>query len=138
MGRSWLGYKWESDRFRNLFKGRGKGGGESRRSALYLTTRNLPRACLLGQMSTDMYDVVSDHPKSDPALDSVRPFIERSTQPMPAFENTDAAFTAGAPLLKFLKPPLLLPLFACGALSVVARNRDPADSHLMGLGFVSG
>jgi hypothetical protein len=55
-----------------------------------------------------------------------------------AFENTDAAFTTCAPLLKLLKPTLLLPLFACGALSVVARNRDPADSHLLGLGFVGG
>src|SRR5258708_3598538 len=48
-----------------------------------------------------MNDIVGDYPKSNPALDSVRPFIERSTQPTPAFENTDAAFTAGAPLLKF-------------------------------------
>ena len=99
---------------------------------------NLTAGVLLGQLGTDMNDIVGDHPKSDPALDSVRPFIERSTQPMPTFENTDAAFTACAPLLKFLKPPLLLPLFACGTLRVVARNRDPADSHLMGLGFVSG
>src|SRR2546421_4662569 len=97
-----------------------------------------PRACLFGEVGTDMYDIVGDHAEPDPPLDAVRPFIERSTQPMPAFENTDAAFTTGAPLLKFLKPTLLLPLFACGTLRVVARNRDPADSYLMGLGFVSG
>ncbi len=70
-----------------------------------------------------MNDVVVDHPESDPALDAVRSFVERSPQPMAAFENTDTAFTACAPLLKLLKPTLLLPLFACGTLRVVAWNR---------------
>ena len=82
--------------------------------------------------------IVGDHAKSDSALDAVRLFIERAPQPMAAFQNTDAAFTACASLLKLLKPTLLLPLFACGTLGVVARNRDPADAYLMGLGLVSG
>src|SRR5437879_5378693 len=57
---------------------------------------------------------------------------------MPAFENANAAFTAGAPFLKPFEPMLFLPLLACGAFGVVARNRYPADAHLLGLGFVSG
>jgi hypothetical protein len=93
---------------------------------------------LLGNVGTDVNEVVGDDPETDPTPDAVRPFIERSPQALPAFENTDAPFTACAPLLKRFKPTLLLPLFACGALRVVARNRDPADSHVMGLGFVSG
>src|SRR5260370_27220051 len=56
---------------------------------------------------------------------------------MPTFENTDAAFTAGAPFLKLLEPTLLLPLLAGGALGVMARNRYSADPHLLSLGFVS-
>src|SRR5260370_5625531 len=56
---------------------------------------------------------------------------------MPTFENTDAAFTAGAPFLKLLEPTLLLPLLAGGALGVMARNRHPADPPLLSLGFVS-
>src|SRR5438034_9533173 len=56
---------------------------------------------------------------------------------MPTFENTDAAFTAGAPFLKLLEPTLLLPLLAGGALGVMARNRYPSDVHLLILGFVS-
>ncbi len=54
-----------------------------------------------------MYDIVGDYSKSDPALDAVRPPIERSPQTMPALENADAAFTTSAPFLKFLKPTLL-------------------------------
>src|SRR5260370_16118444 len=57
---------------------------------------------------------------------------------MPTFENTDAAFTAGAPFLKLLEPTLLLPLLAGGALGVIAPNRYSAVPHLLGLWFVSG
>ena len=57
---------------------------------------------------------------------------------MPAFENTDAAFTAGVPFLKLFEPTLPLPLLAGGALGVMARNLYPADPHLLGLGFVGG
>ena len=38
---------------------------------------------------------------------------------MSAFENTDAAFTACAPFLKFVEPTLLLSLLAGGARGVV-------------------
>ena len=69
-----------------------------------------------------MNDIVGDHPKSDPAPDAVWSFIKGSPQPMSAFENTDAAFTARAPFLKLLEPTLLLPLLARGAFGVVARN----------------
>src|SRR5579872_6654503 len=55
---------------------------------------------------------------------------------MAAFEYTDAAFTTCAPFLKFSKPTLLLPLLPCGALGIVARNRNPLDPHLVSLGFV--
>jgi hypothetical protein len=36
----------------------------------------LPRARLLGQMGTDMHDIVGDNAQSDPALDAGGPFIE--------------------------------------------------------------
>jgi len=81
----------------------------------------LPRASLLGQVGTDMNDVVGDHAESDPATDSIRSFIERSSQPVPAFENADASLTASAPFLKLFEPRLLLPLLAGRALGVVAR-----------------
>ena len=100
--------------------------------------RILPRASLPGQVGTNMNDVVGDDPKPDPAPDAVDTFIERSPQPMPAFENADSAFAAGAPFLKLLEPSLLLPLFAGRALGVMARNRYLLDAHLLGLGFVSG
>src|SRR5258708_16437507 len=96
-----------------------------------------PRTCLLCQVCADMDDVVGDDAESDPAPDAVRPFVERSAQPMPTFENTDAAFTPGAPFLKLLEPTLLLPLLACGALGVMTPNPYPADPHLLSLGFVS-
>src|SRR5215472_12336692 len=85
-----------------------------------------------------MDDVVGDYSESDPAPDAARSFVQRSPQPMPAFENTDAAFTAGAPFLKLFEPTLLLPLLAGGALGVMAWNRYPADTYVVGLGFISG
>ena len=100
--------------------------------------RTSPQACLLGQVGTDMNDIVGDNAESDPAPDAVRSFIERSPQPMPAFENTDAALTTGAPFLKLFEPTLLLTLLADGTLGVMARNRYPTDPHLLGLGFISG
>src|SRR5580700_4752746 len=57
---------------------------------------------------------------------------------MPAFENTDPAFTACPPFLKLLEPTLLLPQLPGGALGVMTRNRYPFDPHLLGLGFVGG
>src|SRR5580704_11156887 len=69
-----------------------------------------PGSYLLGQMGADINGVVGDHSKPDPAQDAVRPPVERSPQSMPALENTAAAFTTGAPFLKFLEPTLLLPL----------------------------
>ena len=93
---------------------------------------------MLGPAGTDVDEVVGDHAQPDPAPDAVRPSVQRSPQPMSPVENTDAAFAAGAPFLKLLEPMLLLPLLARGALGVMARNRYPADPHLLGLGFVSG
>src|SRR5712691_531167 len=85
-----------------------------------------------------MNEIVSDHSESDPAPDAVRSFIERSSQSVAAFENTDPTFTARAPFLKLLEPTLLLPLLAGCTLGVMARNRYSPDPHRLGLGFISG
>ena len=114
------------------------GCGKELRRVVSAESKPSPRACLLGQVGTDMNDIVGDYAESDPAPDAVRSFIERSPQPMPAFENADAAFSAGAPFLKLFEPTLFLTLLACGTLGVMARNGYPVDSHLLGLGFVSG
>ena len=84
-----------------------------------------------------MDNVVGDHTESDPAPDAGRSFVQRSPQSMAAFENTDAAFTAGAPFLKLLEPTLFLALLAGGALGVMAWNRYSADTCFVGLGFIS-
>jgi len=93
---------------------------------------------LLGQVGTDMNDVVGDHPESDPAPDAVWSFVGRSAQPMPSFENTDAALTAGTPFLKLLEPALLLPLLARLALGPKAGNGNALHPQFLGLGFVGG
>jgi hypothetical protein len=36
-------------------------------------------------------DIIGDDAESDPAPDAVLPFVECSPQPMPAFQNTNAA-----------------------------------------------
>src|SRR5215469_3622541 len=94
-----------------------------------------PGMCLLGQVSTDMDEIVGDNSESYPTTDAGWSFVERPPQPVPAFENTDATFTARAPLLKLLEPTLLLALLAGGTFGVVAGNGDPADPHLLGPGL---
>src|SRR5580658_2699536 len=100
--------------------------------------RILLRTSLLGEVGTDVDKIVGDYPESHPTSDAAESSVERSPQPMPAFENTDAAFTTGTPFLELLEPTLFLPLLASGTLGVMARNRYPVDPHLVGLGFISG
>lgn len=97
-----------------------------------------PRGCLLGQVGTDVNDIVGDNAESDPAPDAVQSSIERSPHSMPTFENTDTALAACAPFLKLLEPTLLLPEFASWALGVMTRDGYPADPHLLSLGFIGG
>jgi len=86
-----------------------------------------PGMCSLGQVSTDMDEIVGDNSESYPTTDAGWSFVERPPQPVPAFENTDATFTARAPLLKLLEPTLLLALLAGGTFGVGAGNGDAAD-----------
>jgi hypothetical protein len=57
---------------------------------------------------------------------------------MSAFEDADAAFAACTPSLKFLKPPLLLFLFALFARGPAGGDRDALHPHPLGRRFVSG
>ena len=63
---------------------------------------------LAGHVIADVNQVVSDHSESDPSLHAAKSFIAGPPQPMPAFEDADAALAASPPFLQFLKPPLLL------------------------------
>ena len=81
-----------------------------------------PGMCLLGQVSTNMDEIVGDNSESYPTTDAGWSFVERPPQPVPAFENTDATFTARAPLLKLLEPTMRLALLAGGTFGVLAGN----------------
>ena len=59
--------------FRKILRVRGKMIGVG---LVYWAKRNLARSCLLGQVSTDVNDVVGDHTQSDPTPDAGRPSIE--------------------------------------------------------------
>ena len=69
-----------------------KGKGAKKRKG-FAGERISPGLYLPGQMGADIDHIVGDHPKPDPALDAGRPPVERSPQPVAAFENTDATFT---------------------------------------------
>ena len=88
--------------------------------------------------AADVDQIVGDDAQSDKASHAIGSLVAATIDPMAAFEDADAAFTAGAPFLKLLEPTLLLPLFAGGALGVMAGNGYPADPHVLCLGFVGG
>ncbi len=88
--------------------GRSVGGGgagrEVRSGGVSNREGTSARARLLGQVGTDMDEVVRDHAESGPAPDAVRSFVERSPQSMPAIKNADAAFAAFAANPLFRNP----------------------------------
>jgi len=86
----------------------------------------------------DVDQVVGDNSKPNKPPHSVRSSVAAATDPVTPFENADAAFTAGAPFLGFLKPPLFLLLFALRALGGSTGDRHPLHAHLLGLGFIGG
>src|ERR1035441_8340069 len=57
---------------------------------------------------------------------------------MASLENTDAAFAAGTPLLRFFEPALFLLFLALFARSSVGRNRDSLYAQLFSAGLVGG
>ena len=54
---------------------------------------------LVGQVGADVYHIVGDHSESNETLYAVESFVSGSLQPVPAFQNTDAALASGAPFL---------------------------------------
>src|SRR5260370_4360867 len=57
---------------------------------------------------------------------------------MSPLENADAAFAAGAPFLRLLKPALLLFLLALLTFGGAAGNGHSLHTQMFGLGFVGG
>lgn len=64
---------------------------------------------------TEVDQVVGDDAEADPALHARETFVATAVQAVAALEQTDAAFTAGAPLLGVAEPAFLLQSFALRA-----------------------
>jgi hypothetical protein len=61
----------------------GLGSGETKehKSCLSAHEETSMRACLLGQVGTDVNEVVGDHSESEPASRAVRSYIGAAAQP---------------------------------------------------------
>ena len=51
-------------------------------------------------MKSDVDHVICHDAQADSAIHALSAFVTGSIQPVPPFENTDAALAAGAPLLR--------------------------------------
>src|ERR1700686_2058556 len=65
-----------------------------------------------GQVKPDVDHVICDDAQTHPTFDAWNALVAGPIQPMSPLANADAAFEAGAPLLRLLEPALLLFLLA--------------------------
>ena len=89
-------------------------------------------------MGSDVDHVISHDTQTDPAFHSLSTFVAGPIQSVPSFEDADAAFASGAPLLRFFEPGLLLFLLPFFAFGGAARNGYLLYAQLFGCGFVGG
>src|SRR5262249_11785610 len=87
--------------------------------------------------AADVDDVVGDHAEADPALHSDKALVAAAAEPMPAFDDADAPFAAGAPLLAVAEPALLLLAPAFRALGRAVGDADAFDTLRLRGGLVS-
>src|ERR1700730_17008511 len=100
-----------------------------------MTTRRSSTARLLRCNSqgcaADVDEVVGDHAETNPALHAGVAFVATAVETMSAFDDADAALTAGAPFLALAEPALFLLASALGTFGRAIGNADPFDA----LGF---
>ena len=89
-------------------------------------------------MKADVDHVVCHDAEAHPAFHALGALVSGPIQSMPPFENTDAAFAPGAPLLSFLEPALLLLRLPFLTFGGAAGNRDPLHAQFFGCGLVGG
>ena len=92
--------------------------GTGARSALGRRDERLP----------EVDQIVGDDAQANPALHAREPFVATAVQAMAALKQTDATFTAGAPLLSVAKPAFLLEAFTLRALGGPIGDGDALDS----------
>src|SRR6184192_403923 len=95
-------------------------------------------SALAGQVKPYVDHVIGHDPQTHPTFDACNAPIERAIQPMSPFENADAAFAAGAPLLRLLEPALLLFLLAFLTFGGATGNGHSLHAQCFGCGFVGG
>ncbi len=90
------------------------------------------------QVNPTVDQVISHAPQTHPTFNALGSLVAGPIQPVPPFENADAVFTAGAPLLRLLEPTLLLFLLAFFTFGGATGNGHSVHTHFFGCGFVGG
>src|SRR6267142_2441869 len=89
-------------------------------------------------MKPDVDHVIGDDSQTDPTFDAWNALVAGPIQPMSSFENADAAFAAGAPLLSLLEPALLLCLLAFHTFGGATGNGHSLHAQFFRFRFVGG
>src|SRR6266540_603905 len=95
-------------------------------------------SALTGQVKPDVDHVICNDPQTHPTCEASNALVAGPIQPMSPFENADAAFAAGAPLLGLLEPALLLFLLALLTFGGATGNSHSLHAQFLGCGFVGG
>ena len=90
------------------------------------------------QVKSDVDHVICHDAEAYPALHAGSALVAGSIQSMPSFEDADAAFATGSPLLSFLEPALLLLLFAFLTFGGPAGYGHALYAHCFGRSLVGG
>jgi hypothetical protein len=81
------------------------------------------------QATTDLDDVVCDHPKANPALHAFEPSISTAIQSVAPLQHADAAFASGPPALPSSEPTRSLQFSPLAAFGAGTRHRDSRHAH---------
>ena len=100
--------------------------------------RTSAQARLLGQVGTDMNEVVGDHAQADPSLYSAISPVDAAPKTMSALQNADASLTTGSPFLSGFEPALLLFALSLGAFCVATRDTYALDASVVRSSFILG
>ena len=92
----------------------------------------------LVQRSADVDEVVGDHAEPDPALHAGLAPVAAAREAVPALDDADASFAAGAPFLAVAEPAFLLLASALLALGRAIGDADALDAPGFGGSLVPG
>src|ERR1700741_976730 len=88
------------------------------------------------EVSTDLNEIIGDHPDTPPAPHPRKATIATPVQSVAALEHADTTFRSGPPSLAGSEPPLLLQPASLFVVRAAIGHRYPTHAHFLHLLFI--